>query len=209
MIRCLRASSADPNALMISRWAARGASSRAGLYAANGAISAGQNGLAIAGDFVSAATLLGTTAINYTLVGDPGAFLQGIALAADWLLSERADACLVVGAEEIDWLTTDAFRLFDRKAVVSDGAGAGVKLRPAIYTSACSACNFNSSISGWFSDIADYNGQSAQTGTPWSTCASCDAWGSGFWNVWQYTSTGSVSGVSGNGKSRSACPVGG
>ena len=70
------------------------------------------------------AALLGTTAINYTLVGDPGVFLQGIALAADWLLSERADACLVVGAEEIDWLTTDAFRLFDRKAVVSDGAGA-------------------------------------------------------------------------------------
>ena len=32
------------------------------------------------------AALLGTTAINYTLVGDPGTFLQGIALAADWLL---------------------------------------------------------------------------------------------------------------------------
>src|SRR5450759_3730757 len=32
------------------------------------------------------AALLGTTAINYTLVGDPGIFLNGLALAADWLL---------------------------------------------------------------------------------------------------------------------------
>src|ERR1044071_5464952 len=38
------------------------------------------------------AALLGTTAINYTLVGDPGTFLQGLALAADWLLSEGAGA---------------------------------------------------------------------------------------------------------------------
>jgi 3-oxoacyl-(acyl-carrier-protein) synthase len=70
------------------------------------------------------AALLGTTAINYTLVGDPAAFLQGLALAADWVLSERVEGCLVVGAEEMDWLTTDAFRLFARKVVLSDGAGA-------------------------------------------------------------------------------------
>src|SRR5262245_2945841 len=31
------------------------------------------------------AAVLGTTAINYTLVGDPGTFLQGIALGAQWL----------------------------------------------------------------------------------------------------------------------------
>src|SRR5438093_6335231 len=68
--------------------------------------------------------LLGTTAINYTLVGDPGAFLQGVALAADWLLSEKVDGCLVVGVEEMDWLTTDAYRLFARKVILSDGAGA-------------------------------------------------------------------------------------
>src|SRR4029079_3700582 len=51
------------------------------------------------------ATLLGTTAINYTLVGDPGAYLQGVALGADWLQRGRVDGCLVVGAEEIDWAT--------------------------------------------------------------------------------------------------------
>ncbi|MBI3850844.1 MAG: hypothetical protein HY298_11300 [Verrucomicrobia bacterium] len=68
--------------------------------------------------------LLGTTAINYTLVGDPGTLLQGIALAADWLLDNRVDGCLVIGAEEIDWLTANAFRLFIRRIVLSDGAGA-------------------------------------------------------------------------------------
>lgn len=70
------------------------------------------------------AALLGTTAINYTLVGDPGTFLQGLALAADWLLSRRMDGCVVVGAEELDWLAADAMRLFDHKVIVADGAGA-------------------------------------------------------------------------------------
>jgi len=70
------------------------------------------------------AAVLGTTSINYTLVGDPGTFVQGIALAANWLSSERVAGCLVIGAEETDWLTADAYRLFARKIVVADGAGA-------------------------------------------------------------------------------------
>lgn len=70
------------------------------------------------------AALLGTTAINYTLVGDPGTFLQGLGLAAGWLLAGRVEGCLVIGAEEMDWLTADAHRLFARKIIVSDGAGA-------------------------------------------------------------------------------------
>jgi 3-oxoacyl-(acyl-carrier-protein) synthase len=68
--------------------------------------------------------LLGTRLINYTLVGDPGTFLLGLATAADWLEAARVDACLVIGAEELDWLTADAFRLFDRRILVSAGAGA-------------------------------------------------------------------------------------
>jgi len=70
------------------------------------------------------ASLLGTTAINYTLVGDPGTVLQGVALAADWLLSARVDGCLVIGAEEMDWLTAEAVGLFAHSAQISDGAGA-------------------------------------------------------------------------------------
>jgi hypothetical protein len=70
------------------------------------------------------AAVLGATAINYTLVGDPGAFLQGVALAADWLLAGRVNGCLVIAAEEIDWLSTEAFALFDRQVVLSEGAAA-------------------------------------------------------------------------------------
>jgi hypothetical protein len=70
------------------------------------------------------AALLESTAINYTLVGDPGTFLVGLALAAQWIGEGLVDDCLVVGAEEHDWLTADAFRLFTREMVVCEGAGA-------------------------------------------------------------------------------------
>ena len=67
---------------------------------------------------------LGSNAINYTLVGDFGTFLTGVAVAANWLLDEKVEECLVVGTEEIDWLTADAVRLFDGRRVLSEGAGA-------------------------------------------------------------------------------------
>lgn len=67
---------------------------------------------------------LGSTAINYTLVGDAGTFLVGLATAANWLQQGRVSECLVVGTEEIDWLTADALRLFDRGKFLSEGAGA-------------------------------------------------------------------------------------
>ena len=70
------------------------------------------------------AALLGTTAINYTLVGDPGTYLQGLALGAQWLLEETVDGCLVVGAEEMDWLTSDAIGHFTRSIILGEGAGA-------------------------------------------------------------------------------------
>ena len=70
------------------------------------------------------AALLGTSEINYTLVGDPGTFVQGLALAAQWLEEEQVEGCLVVGAEETDWTTADAFRLFSRRVVLAEGAGA-------------------------------------------------------------------------------------
>jgi hypothetical protein len=68
--------------------------------------------------------LLGTRAINYTMVGDSATFVQGLALAGDWLNQKRVDACLVISAEEVDWITSDAYRRFQRNVVLSDGAGA-------------------------------------------------------------------------------------
>ena len=57
-------------------------------------------------------------------MGDDSSFLQGMAVAAGWLLNEQVDGCLVVGAEEADWLVADAARLFNRAAVQGAGAGA-------------------------------------------------------------------------------------
>jgi len=70
------------------------------------------------------AAVLGTNALYYTLVGDSGTFLQGLALAAGWLADERVDGCLVIGAEEKDWLVAEAFHFFDPEGVVGEGAGA-------------------------------------------------------------------------------------
>ncbi len=70
------------------------------------------------------AAFFGSTAVNYTLVGDQGEFVKALALAADWLLTGRVDGCLVVGAEEADWLPADALRLVTPSAVTAEGAGA-------------------------------------------------------------------------------------
>ncbi len=70
------------------------------------------------------AAVLCAPTINYTLVGDPGTFLQGLALAGQWLVEDRVDACVVVGGEESDWLVVDALQLFSRQTIHGDGAGA-------------------------------------------------------------------------------------
>jgi 3-oxoacyl-(acyl-carrier-protein) synthase len=70
------------------------------------------------------ATYLNTNAINYTLIGDAGSFLQGLAVAAEWLVEERVDACVIVGAEELDWLVATAQELFDARVILGEGAGA-------------------------------------------------------------------------------------
>ncbi len=70
------------------------------------------------------AAYFGTTAVNYTVVGDQGEMVKALALAADWLIADRVDNCLVVASEEADWLTGDALRLFDGGAPLAEGAGA-------------------------------------------------------------------------------------
>ena len=70
------------------------------------------------------AAYLGSSALNYTLVGDAGTFLQGLAVAANWLGNGSAEACVVIGAEEPDWIAADALRLFERNSVHTSGAGA-------------------------------------------------------------------------------------
>jgi autotransporter-associated beta strand protein len=82
--------------------------------------------------------------------------------------------------------------------VVQAAANAGVSIRPAIYVSACNACPFDSTVGQWFCDIANYSGNDPQTSTPWTACSSCQRWGAGGWQFWQYTSTGTIPGIPGN-----------
>jgi len=70
------------------------------------------------------ASVLGTLAPAYTLIGDQGTFLSAFALAAEWLERGFVDGCVVVGAEELDWLRAYAIQLLDKGLIVSEGAGA-------------------------------------------------------------------------------------
>ena len=62
--------------------------------------------------------------LNYSLVADPAGYLAGLALGADWLQDDLVDACLVVGADELDWPIGRAYAMFQPKIVLSQGAGA-------------------------------------------------------------------------------------
>ena len=70
------------------------------------------------------AAYLDTSAASYTLVGDEGTFLQGLAVASDWLQDDRADGVMVIGVEEMDWIVAESMGFFQRGAIHSAGAGA-------------------------------------------------------------------------------------
>lgn len=70
------------------------------------------------------AAYLNSRAPSYTLVGDDTCFLQALAMAADWLATGKMDGCLVIGAEEPDWLVADALQHFPGHARQASGAGA-------------------------------------------------------------------------------------
>jgi lysozyme len=75
-------------------------------------------------------------------------------------------------------------------------------LRPVIYVSACNCSHLSTAIT-LSAFIADYNGENLYTGNPWTTCCSSCRWGStscnnNTWTYWQVSSTGAISGVSGN-----------
>jgi 3-oxoacyl-(acyl-carrier-protein) synthase len=69
------------------------------------------------------AALLENVVLACSLVGDPAAFLQGVSLGVQWLEENRVDACLVIGAEETNWIMADALWHLDRHAIVTAGAG--------------------------------------------------------------------------------------
>ena len=85
------------------------------------------------------AAILGITGASYTLVGDGAVGVLALKMAEDLMQNPALDRCLVVGAEEADWLLCDAYSQwhllratppaepFERHArgmVLSEGAGA-------------------------------------------------------------------------------------
>ena len=90
------------------------------------------------------AAILGITGATYTLVGDSAVGLLAIRMAEDLMTNDSLDYCLVVGAEEVDWLLCDAYRRWrllrleppvepfseiERGMILSEGAGAIVLAR--------------------------------------------------------------------------------
>jgi 3-oxoacyl-(acyl-carrier-protein) synthase len=55
------------------------------------------------------AAILGVTGASYTVVGDGVVGLLGLRMAEDLMLQGDLDYCLVVAAEEADWLLCDAY----------------------------------------------------------------------------------------------------
>lgn len=77
-------------------------------------------------------------------------------------------------------------------------AAKGLVVTPIIYISAGWTGTYLTSANGWTGAwIADYNGENPQTGSPWDGGSYYQPWGSGVWDFWQYSSSGSVSGISG------------
>jgi 3-oxoacyl-(acyl-carrier-protein) synthase len=90
------------------------------------------------------AAILGITGASYTIVGDGAVGILALRMAEDLMANPELDRCLVVGAEEADWLLCDAYRKWrllrseppiepfarpPRGMILSEGAGAVVLAR--------------------------------------------------------------------------------
>jgi 3-oxoacyl-(acyl-carrier-protein) synthase len=68
--------------------------------------------------------MIGSTAPNDSLIGDGSGFLTGLDLAAEWIGRGEVDGCIVVAAEEIDWLSAEGLCLYSKTLLPSEGAAA-------------------------------------------------------------------------------------
>ena len=60
----------------------------------------------------------------YTLIGDTATWFSAMRVAEDWIAADLVDGCLVVSAEETDWLTLEALNLYSRDFTATEGAAA-------------------------------------------------------------------------------------
>lgn len=68
--------------------------------------------------------MIGSSAPNDTLIADSTGFFSGLDLAVEWIERGDVDGCLVVSAEEIDWLSAEGLRYYSRGYLPSEGAAA-------------------------------------------------------------------------------------
>ncbi|MDZ4288660.1 MAG: beta-ketoacyl synthase N-terminal-like domain-containing protein, partial [Prosthecobacter sp.] len=70
------------------------------------------------------AAFLGADGPVTTLVGEANIVMEALAMARTWLEQGLVDHCLVIGAEECDWLGAEAATYYHRELRASEGAGA-------------------------------------------------------------------------------------
>lgn len=70
------------------------------------------------------AAVIGSTSINDSLLGDDAELFTALQIAEELFDRDDADGCLVIGAEEIDWLSAEAMSLYHKKLYGAEGAGA-------------------------------------------------------------------------------------
>jgi len=61
---------------------------------------------------------------TYTLIGDSAGWFSAFRVAEDWMDSGLVDACLVISAEELDWIVTEAYTLYNKELYGTEGAAA-------------------------------------------------------------------------------------
>lgn len=70
------------------------------------------------------ASYLGIGGVVSTLVGSPNTIMEALDTAAFWIHSGVVDECLLIAAEECDWLSAEALTYYHPKLIASEGAGA-------------------------------------------------------------------------------------
>jgi hypothetical protein len=69
-------------------------------------------------------SLLASPSLNNTLVSDAGGFLTALDMAAQWLDDDLVTDCLIISAEEYDWLSAESLALVPGPKIASEGAAA-------------------------------------------------------------------------------------
>jgi hypothetical protein len=70
------------------------------------------------------ASFLGIDGAVSTLVGAPNTIMEALDTAAFWIRSGIVEECLLIAAEECDWLSAEALTYYHPQLIASEGAGA-------------------------------------------------------------------------------------